>query len=123
MMFVLLVTIGTIIVSAPIAVAMLVSVASRREESAHSLSGQAPGPITRAARRLLAYKSQTGTASSWTTGDELRARNLFRSGNELQTDGGTSTSLGHCRILRGHREGGQRHGIENRSCGRSAKPE
>jgi hypothetical protein len=63
-----LITVGVVIaviaIAAPIAAAFLVSVGSRREESKRSLSGQAPGPIARTARRLLAYRSQTGTASS-----------------------------------------------------------
>jgi hypothetical protein len=71
------VVIAVIAVAAPIAAACLVSVASRREESKHSLSGQPPGPITKAARRLLAYRSQTGTGSpSLISGDDLRARAL-----------------------------------------------
>ena len=44
-------------VTAPLAAMVLVSIASRREESASSLSRQAPGPVTAAARRLLAYRS------------------------------------------------------------------
>jgi len=43
-------------VISPLVAIVLVSIASRREESAHSLAGQAPGAITGAARRLLAYR-------------------------------------------------------------------
>ena len=46
------------VVALPIAAVALVSLASVREESAHSLSGQAPGPMARAARRLLAFQSE-----------------------------------------------------------------
>lgn len=42
----------------PFAAIVLVSIASRREEAAHSLSSQAPGAATRAARRLLSYRAQ-----------------------------------------------------------------
>ncbi|HYS32468.1 MAG TPA: hypothetical protein VEM58_09425 [Streptosporangiaceae bacterium] len=49
--------IATAAVAAPVAAIVLVSIASRREESAHSLYGRAPGPVTAAARRLLAFRS------------------------------------------------------------------
>ena len=51
------VAIAVMAVMAPLAAMVLVSIASRREESASSLSRQAPGPVTAAARRLLAYRS------------------------------------------------------------------
>jgi hypothetical protein len=51
--------IAIVAVTAPLAAMVLVSIASRREESAYSLSGQAPGPITAVARRLLAYRSDS----------------------------------------------------------------
>ncbi|MGI9006401.1 MAG: hypothetical protein ACR2FU_09430 [Streptosporangiaceae bacterium] len=57
--------IAVIAVGAPLAAILLVSVASRREESAHTLSGQAPGAVTRAARRLLAYRSETEVRPTW----------------------------------------------------------
>lgn len=63
-----LITMGVAIALAalaiPIIAMLLVSVASRREESAHTLSGHAPGPITSAARQLLAYRAQTSRAVS-----------------------------------------------------------
>jgi hypothetical protein len=46
-------------VMAPLAAIVLVSVASRREESVKSLTGQAPGAITGAARRLLAFRGDS----------------------------------------------------------------
>lgn len=61
-------------VTAPIVAILLVSVASRREESRHTLSGRAPGPMTAAARRLLAYRSQTGSSPSWAGPPDLRGR-------------------------------------------------
>ena len=51
--------IAIVAVTAPLAAMVLVSIASRREESAYSLSGQAPGPLTAVARRLLAYRSDS----------------------------------------------------------------
>src|SRR5215468_9137988 len=51
------VAIAVMAVMAPLAAMVLVSIASRREESASSLSRRAPGPVTAAARRLLAYRS------------------------------------------------------------------
>lgn len=65
--------IAVIAVAAPLVAIFLVSVASKREESAHTLAGQAPGPVTRAARRLLAYRAQTGQLSPWAQQD-LRVR-------------------------------------------------
>jgi hypothetical protein len=66
--------IAVIAMAIPIAATFLVSVASRREESKHTLSGRAPGPITWAARRLLAYRTQTGTSSSRIGQQDLRPR-------------------------------------------------
>src|SRR5215469_1389987 len=49
---------GAVVVAAlPIGAIILVSLASLREESAHSLSGEAPGPGERAARRLLGFRT------------------------------------------------------------------
>ncbi len=44
-------------VAAPIGAAVLVSIASRREESAYSLAGRPPGRLEAAARRLLAFRA------------------------------------------------------------------
>jgi hypothetical protein len=44
------------VVGAPIAAAVLVSLASRREDARRSLSGRAPNWVTRAARRLLSVQ-------------------------------------------------------------------
>src|SRR5215469_7546743 len=46
-----------VVVTLPIAAIILVSMASLREESAHSLSGEAPGPGERVARRLLGFRT------------------------------------------------------------------
>lgn len=46
-----------VIVALPMAAIVLVSMASLREEFAHSLSGEAPGSGARAARRLLGFRT------------------------------------------------------------------
>ena len=73
-----LITVGAVIalitVAAPIAAIFVVSVASRREESGHTLSGQAPGAMTRTARRLLAYRAQTADRPTWVPRHDLRDR-------------------------------------------------
>jgi hypothetical protein len=47
-----------IVVSMPIVAAVVVSVASRREEAALSLRGPAPGVVQAAARRILDFHSE-----------------------------------------------------------------
>lgn len=73
-----LITVGAMIaviaVAAPIVAIFMVSVASRREESGHTLSGHAPGPITSAARRLLAYRAQTADRPAWVQSQDQRRR-------------------------------------------------
>jgi hypothetical protein len=54
-MIILLTVIAVVITGVPLAAVALVTVASRREENAHSIAGHAPGPVERAARRLLAF--------------------------------------------------------------------
>jgi hypothetical protein len=54
-MIILLTVIAAVIVGVPLAAVALVTVASRREDTARSIAGQAPGPLTRAARRVLAF--------------------------------------------------------------------
>ena len=49
--------VAAVIVALPIVAIILVSLASLHEESAHSLSGEAPGPTPRIARRLLGFKT------------------------------------------------------------------
>ena len=56
--WVIVAVIAVVMVAIPLAAVALVSLASLREESRHSLSGQAPGPAERAARRLLAFQSE-----------------------------------------------------------------
>lgn len=52
------VTAGAIVLGLPVGAIVLVSLASLREESAHSLTREAPGPASRAARRLLGYRTE-----------------------------------------------------------------
>jgi hypothetical protein len=54
-MIILLTLIATVITGAPLAAMVLVTVASRREEAARSIATRAPGPLERAARRLLGF--------------------------------------------------------------------
>ncbi|HTP16903.1 MAG TPA: hypothetical protein VMK13_13855 [Streptosporangiaceae bacterium] len=53
----LLIAVAVVIAGVPFAAVVLVSVASCREDSAGSLAGPAPGPFSRAARRLLGFQS------------------------------------------------------------------
>ena len=54
-MIILLTVIAVVITGVPLAAVALVTLASRREETARSIAGRAPGPLERAARRLLAF--------------------------------------------------------------------
>src|SRR5215472_3753527 len=56
------VAVAVVVVTLPIAAIILVSMASLREESAHSLSGEAPGSGERAARRLLGFHTARSSA-------------------------------------------------------------
>lgn len=55
--------VAVVVAALPIAAIILVSMASLREESAHSLSGEAPGPGERAARRLLGFRTEVPASS------------------------------------------------------------
>jgi hypothetical protein len=55
---IILLVLAAAVVSTPIAAAVLVSLASRREDARHSLGGTAPSLVTRAARRLLRASSR-----------------------------------------------------------------
>jgi hypothetical protein len=57
MMIHLLVAVGVVIAGVPFAAVVLVSVASWREDSSGTLAGRAPGPFSRAARRLLGFQA------------------------------------------------------------------
>jgi hypothetical protein len=49
---------AALLVSAPIIAAVLVSIASRREDHAWTLAGRAPGIIALAARRVLGFHAR-----------------------------------------------------------------
>ena len=53
---IILLVLAAAVVGAPIAAAVLVSLASRREDARHSLAGNAPNWVTSAARRLLSVQ-------------------------------------------------------------------
>jgi hypothetical protein len=52
---IILLVIAAIAVSAPVVGVVLVSLASHREDAAHSLAGRPSGPVQAAARRLLGF--------------------------------------------------------------------
>jgi hypothetical protein len=56
-MVALLVILAIIVAGLPLTAVLLVTVACRQEESAHSMAGCAPGRLARAARRLLAFQA------------------------------------------------------------------
>lgn len=58
MVITLLTVIAALIAGAPLAAVVLVTVASRREETALSIAGRAPGSLTRAARRVVAFHAR-----------------------------------------------------------------
>lgn len=62
-MIILLVALAAV-VGAPMAAALLVTFASLREDSAHSLTGQPPGVLARIARRILRVPTGTGHVSA-----------------------------------------------------------
>lgn len=57
-MIILLTVIAALIAGAPLVAVVLVTVASRREETALSIAGRAPGPLARAARRVVAFHAR-----------------------------------------------------------------
>lgn len=55
---------AAVVVAAPLGAAILVTVASHREDSAHSLAGRPPGLLTAAARRLLCLRTSASPRRS-----------------------------------------------------------
>jgi hypothetical protein len=78
-MIILLTLIATVLTGVPLAAVVLVTVASRREETARSMATHAPGPLERAARRLLAFHA-VGIGR-----DQTRRRVRGRSGRPAGT--------------------------------------
>jgi hypothetical protein len=60
-MIILLTAIAVLITGVPFAAVVLVTLASRHEDHAHSIADRAPGVLTSAARRLLGFRA-TGIA-------------------------------------------------------------
>ncbi len=56
-MIILLTLIATVITGVPLAAVVLVTVASRREETVRSIATHAPGRLAHAARKLLGFHS------------------------------------------------------------------
>jgi|HubBroStandDraft_4_1064222.scaffolds.fasta_scaffold943884_1 hypothetical protein len=54
---IILLVLAAAVVGAPMVAAVLVSLASRREDARHSLAGKAPNWVTSVARRLLSVPS------------------------------------------------------------------
>ncbi len=59
-----LLVLGLAVAGLPIAATLLVTIASKREDSQWTLSGPPPGLMQAAARRLLAFRSEVGWAQS-----------------------------------------------------------
>jgi hypothetical protein len=63
-MVALLVILASMVGGLPLTAVLLVTVACRQEEAAHSMAGCAPGRLARAARRLLAFQAVGITRSA-----------------------------------------------------------
>jgi hypothetical protein len=57
---------AALVVGSPLIAAVLVTIASRREDSAGSLTGRPHGPVEATARRLLSYRLGPGHRRSRT---------------------------------------------------------
>jgi hypothetical protein len=53
---IVLLVVAAVLVAAPIGAAVLVTVASHREDAARSVAGRPPGPFAAAARRLVCLR-------------------------------------------------------------------
>lgn len=67
-MLIALVIVTAVVVSAPIVACLLVSVASKREDSAWSLGEHAPGSVQVAARRILDFHTDAPSSLGRTRG-------------------------------------------------------
>jgi hypothetical protein len=68
---------AAVIVAAPLVAAVLVTVASLREDSARSLTGRAPGVLTAAARRLVCLRTSASTSPRRSAGLPPSERDLL----------------------------------------------
>ncbi len=78
MMIILLTVIAIVIAGIPLAAVVLVTIACRREESARSMADRAPGPLERAARRLLAFHASGISRPVSRAGSRDRGRSADR---------------------------------------------
>lgn len=53
---IVLLVVAAVVVGAPLGAAVLVTVASHREDAAHTLAGRPPGPFAAIARRLVCLR-------------------------------------------------------------------
>jgi len=58
-----LLAVAAVVVAAPLVAAVLVTVASLREDASRSLGGRPPGVLTAAARRLLGVRTRASAGS------------------------------------------------------------
>jgi len=77
-MIILLTSIAIAITSVPLAAVVIVTAASRREETARSIAGRAPGAMTRTARRLLGFHAVGIRQPASRTADRGRTRRAGR---------------------------------------------
>jgi uncharacterized membrane protein len=75
-MIIIFSVIAIVVTGLPFAAIVLVTVASRREDEACSMAGQAPGRLARAARRLLAFQAQGFTRLQSRAQDRKESRSL-----------------------------------------------
>lgn len=95
-MFFLLVA-AALVVGAPLAAVVLVSIASRREDAEHSLTGRPPGRITAIARLLLCSRNGTTKRTATRGGAASRGRPASRGrarSRGLAASGGRAGSSG-----------------------------
>jgi hypothetical protein len=74
------------VLSVPAAAAVLVSVASRREDREWTLAGPAPGPARAAARRIVAFHSE---GTDWPAAAGARRTRPASAGHQLRDRRGT----------------------------------
>jgi hypothetical protein len=92
-MIILLTLIATVMTAVPLAAVALVTVASWREETARSIAGRAPGPLTGAARRLLAFHAAGISPAAGRTGARRRGRSAGHSADGGLADPGADNDL------------------------------